>query len=192
MVAAALVTFAVVFAAELVDTSGLATLVLASRFPPRWVLLGVAAGMAVHVVVAVAVGSLLVLLPERILEAVLAAVFLVGAVWLLFEDDDEDDEAEDHAEPKTRWGVVGAAFGVTVLSEFADPSQLVIATLAARYAAPVVVGIAALLALWAVSGLAVYAGNRLQRFASTRWLTRAVVAVLVVLAVLSAIAAIQG
>jgi putative Ca2+/H+ antiporter (TMEM165/GDT1 family) len=147
--------------------------------------------MFVHVVVAIAAGSLVALLPRRPLEGLLAVIFLVGAVWLLFEDDD-DDEPNVGETPATPWSVVATSFGVTLLSEFADPTQLLIATLAARYDDPLAVGVASLLALWAVSALAVYGGNRLQRVVPVRWVTRATAAVLVVLGVLSAIDAIRG
>jgi putative Ca2+/H+ antiporter (TMEM165/GDT1 family) len=184
-------TFAIVFLAEVVDTRGLVALVLGTRFPARWVLLGVCAGMLVHVVVAVAVGSVVALLPQRPLEGLLAVSFIVGAVLLLREDDD-DDEPDIGVTPRTGWSVAATSFGVTVLSEFADPSQLLIVTLAARYDDPLAVGIGALLGLWAVSALAVYGGNRLRRIVPVRWVIRVTAAVLVVLGVLSAIDAIRG
>ncbi|HVL85285.1 MAG TPA: TMEM165/GDT1 family protein [Pseudonocardia sp.] len=187
----AAITFGIIFLAEVVDTSGLATLVLSTRFSARWVLLGVFAGMLVHVVAAILAGSLVALLPTRPLEGLLAVTFLVGAVWLLREDDD-DDEPDIDATPDTPWSVVATSFGITLLSEFADPTQLLIVTLAARYDDPLTVGIASLLALWAVSALAVYGGNRLQRVLPVRWVTRATAAILVVLAVLTAIDAIRG
>lgn len=192
-VVVAAITFGIVFLAELADTSALATLVLGTRFPPRLVLLGVGAGMLVHVVVAVAAGSLLALLPERPLEIVLAVVFLVGALLILREDDDDDDDELALADrAKTPWRIVAAGFGVTLLSEFADPTQIVTATLAARYDDPVAVGIGALLALWAVSALAVYGGDRLRRHVPVRWVIRVAAGILVVLAVLSALDAFFG
>jgi putative Ca2+/H+ antiporter (TMEM165/GDT1 family) len=190
-VGAAAITFTIIFLAELVDTSGLATLVLSTRFPARWVLLGVCAAMVVHVGVAIGAGSLVALLPERPLEGLLAVIFLVGAV-LLLRGDDDDDEPKIGATPRTGWSVVATSFGVTLLSEFADPTQLLIASLAARYNAPLTVGLAALLALWAVSALAVYGGNRLKGVVPVRWVTRATAAILVVLGVLSAFDAIRG
>jgi putative Ca2+/H+ antiporter (TMEM165/GDT1 family) len=191
MVVAA-ITFGVVFLAELVDTSALATLVLGTRFSARWVLVGVLAGMAVHVGVALAAGSFVALLPRRPLEGILAVIFFVGAVLLLREDDDDDDEPGIGNASGTRWGVVATSFLITVLSEFADPSQIITATLAARYADLLAVGVGSLLALWAASALAVFAGSRLQRVVPVRWVTRATAAVLVVLGVLSAIDAIRG
>jgi putative Ca2+/H+ antiporter (TMEM165/GDT1 family) len=187
----AAITFGIVFLAEAVDTSGLVTLVLGTRFPARWVLLGVCAGMLVHVAVAIAAGSLVALLPKRPLEGLVAVIFLVGAVLLLHEDDD-DDEPNIRKRPQTPWSVVATSFGVTVLSEFADPTQLIIITLAARYNDPLAVGIGAVLGLWAVSALAVYGGKRLLRLVPVHWVTRATAAILVVLAVLSAIDAIHG
>ncbi|HEY4420459.1 MAG TPA: TMEM165/GDT1 family protein [Pseudonocardia sp.] len=186
------ITFGIVALAELADTSGLVTLVLASRYPPRLVLLGVAAAFVVQVGIAVAAGSLVALLPERPLEAMLAVIFLVGAVLLLREDDDDDDDATLVETSGTRWRVVATSFGVTLLSELGDPSQIIIATLAARYDNPLAVGIGALLALWAVSALAVFGGHRLQRVVPVRWVTRVAAAVLIVLAVLSAIEALRG
>ena len=187
------ITFGIVALAELADTSGLVTLVLASRFPARQVLVGVAAAFLVQVAIAVAAGSLVALLPERLLEATLAVVFLVGALLLLREDDDDDDDAAAAgATPATPWRVVAMCFGVTMLSELGDPTQIIVATLAARYDDPLAVGIGAVLALWAVSALAVFGGNRLRRVVPMRWVTRVTAAILVVLAVLSAIDAFRG
>jgi Ca2+/H+ antiporter, TMEM165/GDT1 family len=186
------ITFGIVALTELADTSALATLVLGARFPPRWVLLGVCAAFLVQVALAIAAGSLLTLLPTRPLEAVLAVVFLLGAVLLLRGDDDDDDEPDLTATAVTPWRVVATSFGVTLLSELGDPTQIIVVTLAARYDDPVAVGVGALLALWAVSALAVYGGSRLARVVSVRWMTRVAAAILVVLGVLTAIDAIRG
>lgn len=190
MTSAAL-AFGIAFLAELADTSALATLVLSTRYPARWVLLGVGLAMLVHVAIAVAAGSLVGLLPERPLEGVLAVSFLVGAVLMLREDDDDDEPTLGEATSARRWSVVAASFGVTVLSELADPSQIAVATLAARYD-PLAVGAGAVLALWAASALAVYGGARLRRLVPVRWVIRVAAAVLVVLAALSAFDAIRG
>jgi putative Ca2+/H+ antiporter (TMEM165/GDT1 family) len=191
-VAVIAITFGIVALAELADTSGLVTLVLGSRFPARLVLLGVCAAFLVQVAIAVAAGSLVALLPERLLEATLAVVFLLGAVLLILDDDDDDDDATAGATPTTPWRVVAMCFGVTMLSELGDPTQIIVATLAARYDDPLAVGIGALLALWAVSALAVFGGNRLRGVVPIRWVTRVTAAILVVLAVLSAIDAFRG
>ena len=192
-IAVAAIAFGIVALAELPDTSAVATVVLGSRFPPRLVLIGVAAAFAVHTVLAVVAGSLVALLPERPLEAALAVVFLVGAVLLLREDDDDDDdELKLSGAPASRWRVVATSFGVILLAELGDPTQIVIATLTARYGDPLAVGIGSVLALWGVSVLAVAGGNRLRAVVPYRWLTRIAAAILVILAVLSAADAIAG
>ena len=188
------IVFGIVFLAELPDTSALATLVLGSRYPARLVLLGVCAAFAVHVALAVVAGSLVALLPARLLAVILAVVFLVGAVLLLRDDYDDDDDEEVAAldAPGSRWRVVAASFGIILLAEFGDPTQIVTVTLAARYDAPFAVGIGATLALWLVAGLAVVGGQRLRRLVPMQWVTRFAAAILVVLAVISAIEAITG
>lgn len=191
MLAVLAITFGIVALAELADTSALATFVLASRFSAPLVLLGVGAAFVVQVGLAIAAGSVVALLPERPLDIVLAVVFLVGAVLLLREDDDDDEPAPGATAP-TRWRVVATSFGVTMLSELGDPTQIIIVTLAARYEDPLAVGIGALLALWLVSALAVFGGNRLRRVVPVRWVTRVTAAVLVVLAAISAVAAFRG
>ena len=188
----AAIVFGIVFLAELPDTSALATLVLGSRYPARLVLLGVCAAFTVHVALAVVAGSLVALLPARLLAIVLAVVFLVGAVLLLRDDDDDDDEATALDAPGSRWRVVATSFGIILLAEFGDPTQIVTVTLAARYDAPLAVGIGATLALWLVAGLAVVGGQRLRRLVPMQWVTRFAAAVLVVLAVISAVEAVTG
>jgi putative Ca2+/H+ antiporter (TMEM165/GDT1 family) len=186
------ITFGIVALAEVADTSALATLVLGTRFPPRWVLLGVGAAMAGHVVLAVVAGSLVALLPARPLEALLATTFLIGALLVLREDDDDDDELDLEEAPGTRWRVVVVSFWVTTLAELGDPTQIVVATLAARFHDPWAVGVGALLALWVVSALAVYGGNRLRRLVPVRWVIRVAAAILIILGVITAIDAIRG
>ncbi len=75
--------FGLIFLAELPDKTALASLVLGTRYRPAYVFAGAGAAFAVHVVLAVAAGSLLTLLPHRALEAVVAALFLLGAVLML-------------------------------------------------------------------------------------------------------------
>ena len=88
---------AVIFLAELPDKSLIATLVLGTRYRASWVWLGVATAFTLHVVIAVAAGGALALLPHRLVEAIVAALFLIGAALVLFsrEDDDEQEVEED-------------------------------------------------------------------------------------------------
>jgi Ca2+/H+ antiporter, TMEM165/GDT1 family len=175
------IVFGTVFVAELPDNSGLATLVLGTRYRPGWVLAGAAAAFAVHVVLAVAFGSLLGLLPHRIVQIAVAAVFLIGAVLVLRADDD-DDEALRKAGAAGFWAVATTSFLVILLAELGDLSDIMIATLAARYHDPVAVGTGSVLALWAVTALAITGGQKLSQIIPVRWITRLAALVMIVLA----------
>jgi Ca2+/H+ antiporter, TMEM165/GDT1 family len=178
----AAIVFGTVFAAELPDNSGLASLVLGTRYRPAGVLAGAFAAFAVHVALAVTCGSLLALLPHKIVQIAVAVVFLAGAVLVLRADDDDDDEARLKAGAAGFWAVAATSFVVILLAELGDLSDIVIANLAARYHDPVPVGIGSVLALWAVVVLAIVGGRGLQRILPMRWIGRLAALVMVVMA----------
>jgi putative Ca2+/H+ antiporter (TMEM165/GDT1 family) len=176
----AAVVFCTVLVAELPDNSGLASLVLGTRYRAGGVIAGAFAAFAVHVALAVTCGSLLGLLPHRIVQIAAAAVFLAGAVLVLRTDD--DDEARLRADAAGFWAVAATSFGVILLAELGDLSDIVIANLAARYHDPVAVGIGSVLALWAVVALAIVGGRGLQRILPMRWIARLAALVMIVMA----------
>ncbi|MFL6114903.1 MAG: TMEM165/GDT1 family protein [Catenulispora sp.] len=198
MNATALVTaFGVVFLAELPDKTAIASLVLGTKYRPSWVFSGVAAAFALHVVLAVAAGSLLSLVPERPLQAIVAALFLLGAVLMLRSHGKEEGEEEVEEAPDlgTRPGfrkVAWTAFGVILVAEFGDLTQIVTANLAAKYGDPLAVGIGAALGLWAVGGLAIVGGRGLLKVLPLHLIVRAAALVMVVLAGVSLWKAIAG
>jgi Ca2+/H+ antiporter, TMEM165/GDT1 family len=175
------IVFGTIFVAELPDNSGLASFVLGTRYRPGWVLAGAAAAFAVHVVLAVTFGSLLGLLPHRIVQFAVAAVFLIGAVLVLRAGDD-DDEALRKANAAGFWAVATTSFAVILLAELGDLSDILIANLAARYHDPVPVGIGSVLALWAVTALAITGGQKLSQILPVRWITRLAALLMVVMA----------
>jgi putative Ca2+/H+ antiporter (TMEM165/GDT1 family) len=176
------IVFGTVFGAEVPDNSGLASLVLGTRYRPAGVFAGAAAAFAVHVVLAVTCGSLLSLLPHKIVLIAVAVVFLAGAVLVLRTDDDDDDEARLKADAAGFWAVAATSFVVILLAELGDLSDIMIANLAARYHDPVPVGIGSVLALWAVVALAIVGGRGLQRILPMRWIARLAALVMVVMA----------
>jgi Ca2+/H+ antiporter, TMEM165/GDT1 family len=176
------IVFGTVFIAELPDNSGLASFVLGTRYRASWVLAGAAAAFAVHVVLAVAFGSLLGLLPHRAVQFAVAAVFLIGAVLVLRADDDDDDEALRKASTAGFWSVATTSFAVILLAELGDLSDIMIANLAARYHDPVPVGIGSVLALWAVTIVAITGSQKLSRILPVRWITRLAALVMVAMA----------
>ncbi|WP_017615500.1 TMEM165/GDT1 family protein [Nocardiopsis salina] len=174
---ALVLTFGTVLLAELPDTTFLATLVLATRYRPLPVWIGVAAAFAVQTAIAVALGTAVTLLPRTPVTAVAACLFLIGAVMLFREarehqreadaEEEELTEAEEtvaaRAGPATGLRAVATSFAVLLFAEFGDPSQLLTISLAARFEAPVEVYAGALGALLTVGTLAVLVGRRLLR-----------------------------
>jgi putative Ca2+/H+ antiporter (TMEM165/GDT1 family) len=176
------IVFGTVAVVELPDNSGLASLVLGTRYRPTGVFVGTAAAFALHAVLAVAAGSFLGLLPHKIVQFVVAGVFLAGAVLVLRADDDDDDEARLKADAAGFWPVAATSFGVITLAELGDPSDITMANLAARYHDPVAVGIGSVLALWLVAALAITGGRGLLRILPMRWISRLAALVMVVMA----------
>jgi putative Ca2+/H+ antiporter (TMEM165/GDT1 family) len=157
-----LLVFGVIFIAELPDKSLFASLVLGSKFPGWYVWFGSATAFLVHVIIAVTAGKLLTLLPHNVLEIVVGLLFLIGAALLFFGRESIDDDKE-HMKTLTKPNfrkIYTTAFTVTFLGEWGDITQITTANYAAKYHDPWSVGIGALLALWAVTGLAITVGRR--------------------------------
>jgi len=154
--------FGVVFLAELPDKTALAGLVLGTRYRASYVFAGVAAAFAVHVGLAVAAGSVLTLLPSRIVHVVTGMLFLGGAAVLLLKKDEGEEEIR-RPEDQSFWKVSGAGFMLILVAEFGDLTQIMTANLAARYDDPLSVAVGAVLALWAVAGLGIVGGKALMK-----------------------------
>lgn len=156
--------FGTVFPAELPDKTMIATIVLVARYRrPLCVWVGAVAAFTVHVAVAVAAGSAIGLLPDNVVNAVVATLFAGGAVMLFRAARSGDDETTDNGTAVTstpRAAVIGS-FGLVVLAEWGDLTQLATAGLAARGDSPLATGIGALLALASVAALAATFGRQL-------------------------------
>lgn len=163
--------FGVVFLAELPDKTALAGLVLGTRYRASYVFAGVATAFLLHVVLAVAAGSVLTLLPQQLVAAVTGVLFLGGAAVLLFKKGDDEEEVR---KPKDQsfWKVSGAGFMLILVAEFGDLTQIMTANLAARYDDPFSVGLGAVLALWAVAGLGIVGGKALMKRVPLKLITR--------------------
>ncbi|MBY8342528.1 TMEM165/GDT1 family protein [Streptomyces spinosirectus] len=183
--------FGVVFLAELPDKTALAGLVLGTRYRASYVFAGVAAAFALHVVLAVAAGSVLTLLPQRIVHAVTGVLFLGGAAVLLMKKD-EDDEEIRKPENQTFWKVASTGFMLILVAEFGDLTQIMTANLAARYDDPLSVGLGAVLALWAVAGLGIVGGKALMKRVPLALITKVAALLMIALGVWSLYEAVAG
>jgi putative Ca2+/H+ antiporter (TMEM165/GDT1 family) len=176
--------FPIIFVGELPDKTMFASLVLSTRGKPLSVWIGAAAAFALHVVIATTIGvALFHLVPHRVLDGVVAFMFLVGAVLAIREARKEEQE-EGLVEKEATSGrrVMTTAFVVIFLAEWGDLTQILTANLAAHYHSPFSVGVGALLALWAVAGLAVVGGQSLLRFINIRTVRLVTAVVLLALA----------
>ncbi|HLM05739.1 MAG TPA: TMEM165/GDT1 family protein [Blastococcus sp.] len=155
--------FILVLPVELPDKTMFASLVLATRFPPLPVFVGVGTAFGVQVAIAVTAGSLLSLLPDALVSGVVAVLFLVGAVllWRSANSGPEDEDVDDTKQGTSFLRVAAISFGVLFAAEWGDLSQLATAGLAARYEEPLSVFVGAWAALLVVSGLAVFLGKKL-------------------------------
>jgi len=162
--------FPIIFVGELPDKTMFASLVMSTRGHPLAVWIGAAAAFLVHVVIATTIGvALFRLIPHRALEAIVAFMFVVGAVLALLEARKErEEEAIIKKETASGRRVVTTAFVVIFLAEWGDLTQILTANLAAHYHSALSVGIGAVAALWAVAALAVVGGQSLLRAINIR------------------------
>ena len=188
-----ILVFGVVFLAELPDKSLFATLVLGNRLPAFWVWLGVATAFLTHVLIAVLAGHLLTLLPHWATECIVAALFLVGGLLLLFgKHGVEEALHHDKHAPKdvhNPFKVFATAYGVVFIGEWGDITQIATANYAAKYHAPLSVAIGATAALWLVAALAVTAGTRLLNRVPAKLLLRLMGLIMLLFAALSLVSA---
>jgi putative Ca2+/H+ antiporter (TMEM165/GDT1 family) len=96
-------------------------------------------------------------------DAVVAVIFLVGAGLSVLEavrEHRHKNDPEPPPVPPSRPGRTAAtAFAVIFAAEWGDLTQLLTANLAAHYHDPLSVATGAILALWAVSAIAVTGGR---------------------------------
>src|ERR1700691_5489845 len=113
------VTFGVIFVAELPDKTMIATIVLASRHRPLPVWIGAAVAMLVNSALAVGAGRLLELLPHRVVEGVVAALFGAGSLYLLLtrEAAAPREGEEEASKAVSDRHIAFTAFGVIIVAE---------------------------------------------------------------------------
>lgn len=169
-----LTSFLLVFPVELPDKTFIASVVLATRYRPLPVWIGVTAAFLVQTAVAVTAGGLAALLPHRLVVAIAGLMFAIGAAVLLRGaakaraevDGEERQYRRTVTVPATGLRAAVTSFGVLFAAEWGDLSQLLTAGLVARFGQPLSVFVGAWLSLAAVAGLAVVVGKALVRYLS--------------------------
>ena len=169
--ALAATVFVTIFVVELPDKTFIATLVLATRYRPLLVWIGVAAAFLVQTVVAVLFGGLISRLPETPVHIAVAVLFLIAGILLIRgagKADSEEAAVEKEFAAKAAadapgWHAVSTSFLVLFLAEWGDLSQLATAGFVARGGQPLSVAIGAFLALALVSALGAVIGRALLK-----------------------------
>ncbi|MFP5316697.1 MAG: TMEM165/GDT1 family protein [Acidimicrobiia bacterium] len=162
-----LLSFGVIFVAELGDKSQLMALTFAARYPALPVLVGVTLATAVVHALSVLVGAVVAVnLPTRAINVAAGLAFFGFAAWTLRGDTlDEDDVGR--AERRGHRSAVVAASTAFFLAELGDKTMLATVTLATNQ------GLwgtwaGSTLGMVAADALAILAGQRVARRFSAR------------------------
>jgi putative Ca2+/H+ antiporter (TMEM165/GDT1 family) len=127
-----LISFGIIFAAELGDKSQLMAMTFAARYKAVTILLAISAATAVVHLASVLIGAAAgVALPTHTINIVAGVAFIVFAAWTLRGDElDEDDEAKADQSRRSVFWTVGVAF---FLAELGDKTMLATITLATTH-----------------------------------------------------------
>jgi Ca2+/H+ antiporter, TMEM165/GDT1 family len=150
-VQALVISFGVIFIAELGDKSQLMALAFATRFKPLPILVGITIATAVVHAVSVGIGELVgARLPTKTISIIAGIAFLGFAAWTLRGDTLDDDEAAKA--DRTSRSAVAAASVAFFLAELGDKTMLATITLATNHGA---------LGTWAGSTIGMVAADAL-------------------------------
>jgi putative Ca2+/H+ antiporter (TMEM165/GDT1 family) len=188
--------YALILPAELPDKTMVATLVLATRFPVIPVIIGTSLGFIAQAAIAVAAGSAIAELPSTPVKAVSAAIFLIGAILTLRSSETPDEEEREVNEeiagtsPRAgTWRVIGTSFLILFLAEWGDLTQLLTASLSAKYHDPFAVFIGASAGLITAGLVAATGGKALLRVLPMIWIRRIAASAFAIVAVVTALEA---
>lgn len=154
-----LISFGIIFVAELGDKSQLLALTFATRYRAVTILAAITVATAVVHLVSVVAGSVLGLaLPTDAISVVAGLAFFGFAAWTLRGDElDDDDEARARRTARSVFVTVAVAF---FLAELGDKTMLATVTLATRHGA-VGTWLGSTLGMVAADALAIVVGRQL-------------------------------
>lgn len=163
-----LISFGLIFTAELGDKTQLMVLTLALRYGGRPVLAGAFLAFALLSGSAAIVGKGLgELLDQELITRISAWVFIAFGVYMLFR---KQEEEEEEVKQSSRAGFA-AAFGMIAISEMGDKTQIGTLLLSVKYQSFVAVFLGSLAALTAATLLGVLVAGRLHKHIPTRYIS---------------------
>lgn len=165
--------YILIFIAELPDKTAFATLLMATRGRPFAIFVGVAAAFLVQTTVAAIFGGVLSLAPEKWVHLSAGILFLGFAAHTWLHKGDAENTRSENTEnaPRTFWKSAWKSFLVIFVAEWGDLTQIATASLIAKYHEErATVFVAALLALWTVTAIAVILGKKAAELINPRLL----------------------
>lgn len=159
-------SFLLVSLTEMGDKTQLLAFVLATRFKKPWAIFaGIFVATVFNHLLASSVGVWVSnAVSPQILKWLLAATFLVFAVWIMIPDKEEE------LEKTTKWGPFLTTAVTFFLAEMGDKTQIATVTLAAKYHNFLLVTVGTTLGMMLTDGLAVFFGDRMTKFIPMKWI----------------------
>ncbi len=169
MIDAAVLSFVIVFLAEMGDKSQLISLAFATRYRAATVLVAITAASLLLSAASTIIGAALALaLPTDLVKIAAGLVFLALALWALRDAGQGGGGKADDSRLSGVWAplAIGGAF---FLAEFGDKTMLVTMTLAATEE-PVGVWLGSALGMVAANAIAVAIGAAIGTRLPARWI----------------------
>jgi putative Ca2+/H+ antiporter (TMEM165/GDT1 family) len=147
---------ALIFIAEMGDKTQILSMVFATKFKIRQILIGVALGAAMNHGLAIAFGSLLSrYLPIDLLQLIAGFLFVFFAIWSLSAEEDDSEEV------KSSYGPIVTVSLAFFLGELGDKTQLTALTLSVGSTYPLLVLAGTVSGMVLTSFLGILAGIKL-------------------------------
>lgn len=163
-----LISFGLIFTAELGDKTQLMVLSLALRYGGRPVLAGAFLAFALLSGSAAIIGKGLgELLDQDLITRISAWVFIAFGAYMLLR---KKEEEEEEVKPSAKAGLA-AAFSLIAISEMGDKTQIATLLLSVKYQSFAAVFIGSLAALTCATLLGVLVAGRLHKFIPAKYIT---------------------
>lgn len=182
-----LATYGSVFLCEWLGDKNLYTITsLTMRFRAHYVFCGFAVAFMIKMAIAVLVGQAITELPTNLLTITSTITFFITALVIWFRrNDDRETTTAQHSRNFSRAALT--AFAAILFSEWGDVGQIMAATLTVRYRLPLLVWIAATLALLSKGLLALLIGHGLRNRIPVSFLRPVCASLCVVMGIISAV-----
>ncbi|MCI4335088.1 MAG: TMEM165/GDT1 family protein [Thermoplasmata archaeon] len=188
--------FGILFAFELVDRTNFGVIALSARHPPNEVWLGASLAFVASTILSVAIGVVAISFLAHYLVWVKVAGGLILGVFgvrglLHGSGVDEEKTEREHDVPLTRSQVRALAFGLILFLEMGDNTQILTILFVASTGDPLLVFVAAVLALVSVAAIGSRSGEFLRTRVPAERLERILAGLLLLIGILTVLLALD-